>query len=196
MVGRDSSRPILLTSRKPRPCLGGRYNAAMPVINQPAPDFALPDLDGHLQRLSALRGKIIVVNFWSAECGWSEQSDLEIREYSEAYPGRVVTLRVAANANEADEMLKDVSRARGLDIILKDSSAKVADLYAAQTTPQLFVVDEGGLLRYQGAPTDKTFRQRTATRFYLKEALEALLAGRLPEVAETLPYGCAIVRET
>ena len=163
-------------------------------LNAPAPDFLLPDLDGKFHRLSDYCGQIVVVNFWSAECGWSEQADSAIREYSEAWKGRVFLLRVASNVNETDEMLWDASHARGVDLILKDSTAQVADLYAAQTTPHCFVVDENGLVRYQGAFDDRTFRQRTATRFYLGEAVEALLAGRLPETPETAPYGCTIGR--
>ena len=165
------------------------------TINQPAPDFALPDLHGRPFRLSDLRGQVVVVNFWSAECPWVERTDSELQQYSEAWGARVVLLRVAANANESDEMLRDASRARNVDIILKDFAAKVADLYAAQTTPHLFVVDKEGILRYQGAFNDVTFRQRTPTRFYLKNAVDALLAGQLPQVAEAPPYGCTIVRE-
>ncbi|GAB4494457.1 MAG: hypothetical protein Fur0016_19120 [Anaerolineales bacterium] len=163
-------------------------------LNSPAPDFFLPDLSGKVHRLSDYRGKIVVVNFWSAECPWSEQSDSEIQKASEAWQGRVFILRVASNAHETDEMLRDASHARGLDIILKDSAAQVADLYEAQTTPHCFVVDENGLLRYQGAFDDCTFRKRTASRFYVGEAVNALLSGHLPEVQDTPPYGCAIVR--
>ncbi len=165
------------------------------TVNQPAPDFSLPGLDGRVFRLGDLRGKVVIVNFWSAECPWAAKTDEEMKKYSEAWGARVVLLRVAANANESDEMLRDASRARDVDIILKDSAAKVADLYAAQTTPHLFVVDKEGILRYQGAFNDVTFRQRAPARHYLKEAVDALLAGRLPEVAEALPYGCTIVRE-
>jgi hypothetical protein len=42
---------------------------------------------------------------------------------------------------------------------------------------------------------DVTFRQRRPTRFYVDEAVEALLAERLPPVAETPAFGCAVVRE-
>jgi hypothetical protein len=42
---------------------------------------------------------------------------------------------------------------------------------------------------------DVKFRQKNPTRFYLDEAIEALLAGRLPEIQEWPAYGCAIVRE-
>jgi len=164
-------------------------------INAPAPDFLLPDLAGHLHRLSSYQGQIVALVFWSAECGWSEQADSELRKTSEAWQGRVFVLRVASNAPETDEMLREASRARGLDLILKDSAAQVADLYEAQTTPHCFVLDLNGILRYRGGFDDRSFRQRSATRFYLREAVEALLAGRLPEVPETAPYGCTIFRE-
>jgi len=170
-------------------------------LNAPAPDFLLPDLDGKLHRLGDYRGQIVVIVFWSAECGWSEQADSGLQNTSVprwgtwAWKGRVVILRVASNANEADEMLRDASHARGVDLILKDSAAQVADLFEARTTPHCFVIDEKGILRYRGAFDDRTFRQPAATRFYLREAVEALLAGRLPELPETTPYGCTIVRE-
>jgi len=56
-------------------------------------------------------------------------------------------------------------------------------------------VDVAGILRYQGALDDVTFRQREPNRFYVKEVVDALLAGRLPEVASAPAYGCTIVRE-
>jgi hypothetical protein len=71
----------------------------------------------------------------------------------------------------------------------------VADLYQALTTPHVFVIDRDGILRYAGAVDDVSFRQRRPTRFYLDEAVEALLDGQLPAVAETPAYGCTIVRE-
>jgi thiol-disulfide isomerase/thioredoxin len=166
----------------------------MLAINQPAPDFSLPDLEGAVHHLSDYRGRIVIVNFWSAECPWSETTDAEIGADSEAWGGRLVHLRVAANANEPDELLQSVTRSRSGGIILKDARAQVADLYAAQTTPHLFLVDADGVLRYAGAVNDRTFRQRVPTRFYLREALTALLAGNLPEIQATPPYGCTIVR--
>ena len=51
------------------------------------------------------------------------------------------------------------------------------------------------LLRYRGAVDDVTFRNRQASRFFLEEAIEALLEGHLPTLTETPAYGCAIVRE-
>ena len=56
-------------------------------------------------------------------------------------------------------------------------------------------MDREGILRYRGAVDDVTFRQGNPTRFFLEEAVEALLDGRLPELTEMPAYGCAIVRE-
>jgi peroxiredoxin len=165
------------------------------LLNQPAPDFALPDLEGRLVRLGQLRGQVVVLNFWSAECPWAERTDRELQAYSEAWGARVVVLRIASNANEPDEILRAASQTRNLALILKDSAAQVAELYAAQTTPHLFVVDAEGFLRYRGAFDDVTFRQRAPTRFFLREAVDAILAGRPPDPAETPAYGCTIVRE-
>jgi hypothetical protein len=76
-----------------------------------------------------------------------------------------------------------------------DAEHVVADLYEAMSTPHVFVVDRDGILRYRGAVDDVKFRQPKATRFFLEEAVESLLDGRLPTLTETPAYGCAIVRE-
>jgi hypothetical protein len=70
----------------------------------------------------------------------------------------------------------------------------VAGRYGAQTTPHAFLIDRQGILRYRGAVDNVSFRERKPTRFYLQEAVEALLAGQLPEVTEVQPFGCTIVR--
>jgi hypothetical protein len=57
----------------------------------------------------------------------------------------------------------------------------------------VFVIDEEGLLRYQGAFDDVTFRQPEPTRNYLYSAVEAVLAGERPEPAEAPSYGCTVM---
>ena len=76
-----------------------------------------------------------------------------------------------------------------------DADCQIANLFEAVTTPHIFVVDKDGILRYRGAVDDAKFRQKIPTKFYLDEAIESLLAGRLPEIQESPAYGCAIVRE-
>jgi thiol-disulfide isomerase/thioredoxin len=164
-------------------------------LNQSSPDFELPDLDGRRHRLSDYRGRIAVINFWSCECPHAERTDRDLVAVCMRWPGDVVLLPIAANRIESVQALSAVAPARSMPMVLHDQEHVVADLYDAQTTPHVFVVDRAGILRYRGSVDDVNFGQRTPTRFFLQEAVEALLADRLPAVAETLAYGCAIVRE-
>lgn len=165
-----------------------------PVIGHPAPAFTLPDLTGKTHSLEALRGRIVIINFWSAECPWAERADRELSRYLQCWGAQVILLPIASNANETRELIAETAARRNLSLVLLDENHRVADLYTAQTAPHLFVVDASGILRYQGALDDVTFRQRQPTRNYLQMAIEALLGGRNPEIAQTPPFGCAIVR--
>jgi peroxiredoxin len=157
--------------------------------------FALPDLEGKHHTLSDYRGRIVIVNFWSAECPWSERADNQFKLWLEEWKERVVLLTVASNANEPAHLLAEVSRQRGIAPVLLDSGCGLAEAWGAQTTPHAFVVDHAGVLRYKGAVDDVTFRQREPKHFHVKEAVDALLSGRLPEIASAPAYGCTIVRQ-
>ncbi|MCE9645862.1 MAG: redoxin domain-containing protein [Chloroflexi bacterium] len=164
-------------------------------INQPAPDFELPDLEGRLHRLRDQRGRIVIVNFWSCECPHSERTDKAILSMFVQWQDNVNMLSIASNRNETPEAVRTAAKTRRLPTVLMDAQCLVADLYEAQTTPHVYVIDRAGILRYRGAVDDVTFRNRTAARFFLNEAVESLLEGRLPAVSESPAYGCTIVRE-
>lgn len=161
-------------------------------LNQPAPDFLLADFDGVLHRLSELAGRIVIVNFWSAECPWSERVDQYLLPLVKGWGEQVALLTVASNAHEPLDLLRQVVAERNIPFVLHDLEQVVAGLYGALATPHLFVIDAAGVLSYRGAFDDVTFRQRIPTRGYLNQAVEALLAGQTPDPAETPAYGCAI----
>lgn len=163
-------------------------------INHPVPDFELPALDGRLYRLSDGRGKIVIVNFWSCECPQSERTDRAILPALVQWQD-VVLLTVASNRNESVGAIKAAAETRQLPAVLLDRNCRVADQLEAQTTPHVFVLDRGGILRYRGAVDNLTFRRRLPTRFFLVEAVESLLKGQLPALVESPAYGCSIVRE-
>jgi peroxiredoxin len=164
-------------------------------INHPVPDFELPDLDGRFHHLSDYRGKIVIINFWSCECPQSERTDKAIMTMFMQWYDNVVILSIASNRNENLRALKTAANGRHLPTVLLDADCAVADLFNAQTTPHVFVVDRDGVLRYRGSVDDVTFRQNVPARFFLDEAVESLLEGHLPTLAESPAYGCAIVRE-
>jgi peroxiredoxin len=161
---------------------------------QAAPDFTLPDINGKNIALKDFRGQVVIVNFWSAECTWAERADEALLALLRTWGEQVVMLAVASNAHEDVELVRNTASQRQLPYLLIDEKARVADLFGAQTTPHLFLVDRQGILRYQGAFDDITFRQRTATKDYLRQAVEAVLAGAEPDPGETPAYGCTIVR--
>jgi peroxiredoxin len=164
-------------------------------INQPVPDFALSDLYGKVHRLSDYRGRIVIVNFWSCECPHSKRTDKAIMSMFVQWSEDVSMLSIASNRNESVEEIRTASESRRLPTVLLDADCQVADLFDAQTTPHVFVVDRAGILRYRGAVDDVAFRQRIPTRFFLDMAVESLLAGQLPAERESPAYGCSIVRE-
>ena len=164
-------------------------------IDQPAVNFELPDLQGNFHRLCDYHGKIVIINFWSAECPHSARSDGLILNLVREWAGEVELLSVASNQNESVQMLEEAAKARSLPEILIDARHIVADYYEAITTPHIFVIDRQGILRYRGAVDDVTFRRRVATQFFLRDAVESLLQGKAPALTETPAYGCTIVRE-
>lgn len=159
-----------------------------------APDFSLRDLDQGVHRLSDEHGRVVVLNFWSAVCPWSRRADEALGPMLEAWAERVAYWPIASNADETLEVIRKAASERGLPLVLRDADHRIADAYGAVSTPQFFVIDPDGSLRYSGALDDVTFRKRTPSRAYLTEAVEAVLAGRDPEIHQTAAYGCALVR--
>lgn len=163
------------------------------TIGAEAPDFLLRDIDGHPHALSHYRGQLVVLNFWSAECPWSKRADEAMAQYARDWGNQLVWISIAPNANESAEDVRAEAAARGLPLVLMDPARELTERYGAETTPHLFVIDPSGRLRYQGAFDDVQFRQPEPTRHYLKDAVDALLAGGEPEETITPAYGCTIV---
>lgn len=163
-------------------------------IGDAAPEFSLPDLEGNTHRLQDYRGRIAIINFWSCECPHAERTDRLLVAWTASWLGQAVLLPIASNANESTQALKNVAEVRRFPLVLVDDQQRVADLYDAQTTPHVFVIDADGLLRYAGAVDDVNFSKRRPERYFLRENVEALLHGQAPSSTLTQPYGCAIVR--
>ncbi len=161
-----------------------------------APDFTLIDiLSGEAVTLSALRGQIVVVNFWSGECPWSRGYDQYFNERLIDWAGQGVALiHINSNINEEPTDTEEAAAEYGIEApILDDSDNLVADAFGALTTPHVYVITPDGLIAYQGAVDDRMFRH-DATVNTLDAAVDAVLNGQMPDPAETPAYGCTIVR--
>jgi peroxiredoxin len=164
-------------------------------INRLAPDFELRGLDGSLHRLSNYRGQIVIVDFWSVDCPHVVRADASILTAISRWGAEVVLLAIASNVGESPSESENASRSRGIPTVLIDASHEVADMYAAQVTPEVLVIDRAGFVRYRGAVDNVTFHQKNATRSFVENAVDALLAGELPATAEVPAFGCSIIRE-
>jgi peroxiredoxin len=90
------------------------------------------------------------------------------------------------------EGMQQLATERGLPFpYLQDESQEVATAYGAERTPEIYLFDSELKLRYHGAPDDN-YDETQASVPYLRNALDAVLAGQEPPIAETPPVGCTI----
>jgi peroxiredoxin len=75
---------------------------------------------------------------------------------------------------------------------LFDETQEVARAYGAERTPEVFLFDEQGVLRYHGAIDDNFEQPEAVQQPYLRAALDAILAGQQPPTTATPPVGCTI----
>ncbi len=170
------------------------------AIGRPVADFTLPDTLGHPVSLHGYQGKkAVVLAFMGTECPVGNLYMARLVELSQAYRDRgVAFLIVNANAHETADQVAEHARSFRVEFpVLKDPENRLADQLGVERTCATLVLDGHGRLRYRGAIDDQYDRGRrktAATRNYLVEALDAVLAGRTVAVATTPVIGCPIDR--
>jgi peroxiredoxin len=166
-------------------------------IGDAAPAFDLPDTEGARQSLSNGATATAVV-FTCNHCPYALAWHDRIADVARDYADRGVRV-LAINPNDGERYPADSyesmqQRVRDEDWpmpYLHDESQDVAHAFGAKTTPDVFVVDSGGRLRYRGAP-DSDHSDPSQNAAWLRGALDALLDGRDPDPTETEPVGCSV----
>lgn len=110
-----------------------------------APDFELPDLQGNVHRLSALRGKVVFLNLWAT---WCPPCRMEMpsmqRLYNQMPPRDFVMLAVSQDEDGAASVGPFVAE-MGLSFpVLLDREARVSGRYGVTGYPETFVIDRQG----------------------------------------------------
>jgi peroxiredoxin len=170
----------------------------MSVIES-APAFDLPGVDGRNHTLDEYADATILVLVQSCNhcpyvLAWEGRIDALAREYAD----RGVRF-VAVNSNDAeaypadsfDAMVEHAREAEYSFDYLYDESQEVARTLGSERTPEAFVFDADRRLVYHGAVDDNR-EEADVTASYLRDALEAALAGETPPVADTPPVGCTV----
>lgn len=172
--------------------------AAGPEIGSAAPDFQLTTLEGKSFSLSdaARSHSAVVVMFIATKCPYSNAYNERFRGMATAYEQRgVLFAGVNSNKTEPAEEVKTHAKQHGFRFpLMKDPDNKVANLYDARHTPEVFVVDPQGKLRYHGRIDENYEDASKVSSPDLSNALDSLLAGRPIAKAETKAFGCSIKR--
>ncbi|TAJ19389.1 MAG: redoxin domain-containing protein [Planctomycetota bacterium] len=168
----------------------------------------LTDLDGKAVSFKELRGKVVLVHFWSMNCPYEEVADPKVVALEKAWKDNkdVVILAINANVTEIGAArpaagypdLKKHAEKRGFTHrIAADYGNKAADLFQAKSTPHCFVLDRKGVIVYAGGLDDDPKGSKGAeTKQYARDAVEATVANKAVEIKESKSYGCSIKRVT
>jgi peroxiredoxin len=134
-----------------------------------APEIGLRDLDGRPIRLSALRGKVVVVDFWASWCApCREEMPVLERLYKKYKDDGLVVVGVSVD-REKGNVRKFLKRNPVSFPIVHDSGHQVAGRYEPPRMPSSFIIDKRGVVRHVHAG----FRSGDGSQF--EREIKALL---------------------
>jgi len=174
------------------------------ALGSKAPDAAaktkMKNVDGKMLSIADVAGKSgTLVVFTCNHCPFAKDWEQRIVELANTYAGKGIGV-VLVNANDPtmhpedgyDEM-QTRAKSRGMKIpYVVDETSGVARAFGASVTPEAFLFDKTGKLAYHGTIDDNRKEADKVKVRYLKDALDAVVAGKPPAVPETKGLGCGI----
>ena len=169
------------------------------TLGQAAPDFTLTDQAGTEHSLRDYRGKIVVLEWINPDCPYVQRHyrAQTMRNLVDAFDGeQVAWLAIDSSHFVTPEASESWRAEHGLPYpILQDASGDTGRAYQARTTPNMYVIDAQGVLRYTGAIDDDPRGRNDSPRNYVREVVDALVNGTEPPLTQTEPYGCTVKYE-
>lgn len=174
-------------------------------INQPAPNFVGRTADGETLNLNQLRGKTVVLEWTNDGCPYVRKhyGSKNMQSLQKDATGKGVVWVQIISSPPGMQGYADGPRAIALNAergaaptkTVLDPEGKIGRLYGAQTTPHMYIVDAKGALVYKGG-IDSIASSRAEDLpkavNYVREALDAMAAGKAVPNQSTRPYGCTI----
>lgn len=146
-------------------------NSVPELINRPALDFYLKDLDGNATRLSDLLGKTVVMNFWATTCPPCVAEMPIFQELYDDWSGRSDVVFLSINmAEDAAKVRLFLDRRNYTFPVLMDSNWDAGRIYQVHYVPTTCVVDSQGYLRFMASGP---FKDRAALDKLLSEFIPA-----------------------
>jgi peroxiredoxin len=165
------------------------------AVGTEAPTFSLPDTDGVEHSPGDAPATLVV--FTCNHCPYALAWHDRIAAVARDYPN-VKVLAVSSNdavryPRDSYEAMRERVQADGGWPMpyLYDETQDVARAYGAKTTPDCFLIDAQGRVVYRGAP-DADHEDPSQNAAWLRDAIDATLAGSAPATAQTTPVGCSI----
>ena len=172
----------------------GALSAQPLQVGSKVEDFDVRDISGSPVSFASLKGDVTVVTFVSTDCPVSNAYNTRMNTIYKEYAGKGVKfIFLNANATEPASKVADHAKAHFEFPVYKDADNSVADRFGAQVTPEAFVIDKTGVIRYHGAIDDQRDESKVQVKG-LRQALDAVMSGRNPELAQTKAFGCTIKR--
>ncbi|MFN0022408.1 MAG: redoxin family protein [Parvularculaceae bacterium] len=178
---------------------------ADPAIDAPAPAFSGPTASGQTISLDQFKGQTVILEWANDGCPFVqkhyETGNMQTTQKTANETGAVwITVLSSAPGKQGHA---DATRANTLvkewasepDFVLLDADGVVGKAFGAKTTPQMALIDKGGVLRYAGAIDDKPSANHATVAGasnYLLAALSSVEKGEAVAVKETKPYGCSV----
>lgn len=108
-----------------------------------APDFELETLDGSTIKLSEMRDKNVIINFWATWCGYCVIEMPDLQKLQEAHKDDLLVLTV--NVGESKEVVQKFMEENNLDLtVVLDEKMNVANTYGIRSYPTTIAVNKKG----------------------------------------------------
>ena len=179
------------------------------ALGAKAPDFKLPGIDGKTYTLKDFESSpVLVVLFTCNHCPTAQAYEDRVKSIVDDYRDKGAAV-VAISPNDPksvrlDELgYTDVSdtfdemkvrakhRQYNFPYLYDGDTEDASKRYGPVATPHAFVFDKERVLRYTGRIDDSERPQLAKTR-ELRDAIDAVLAGKEPAVSQTKTFGCSI----
>jgi peroxiredoxin len=135
--GQRQTIPVALAASPPP----GRVLASF--VGHEAPMWNLPNVDGGNVNLTTLRGRVVLVYFWSVWCGACRMATPNVDRWEQAFGNQ--GLSVVAISNDPLDELRQARSTTGFSFpLVHDLDAKVGSEYWVSAVPTLFVIDPSG----------------------------------------------------
>ena len=173
----------------------GKFNKTLSVGDKAPAWSDLDGTDGKKHSLADLKDTpVVVLVFTCNSCPVAVGYEDRIIAFAQKHAGRVAVVAVNVNTIPEDRLPKMTERAEKKKFpfpYLYDPTQQIAKKYGAVYTPEFFVLGPDRTVVYMGAMDDKS-PPADATVSFLEKDVESAVAGRKPEVGETLGRGCKI----